>query len=341
MHAGLILLCLAATAYSMPNKAEGPLYRLRFDPYMETWATFKTDHGKNYESDQKEEAKRRDIFMSSLKKIEQHNWKYYNGEKSYYLGINQFADMTAEEYMAYNKLKAMNKTVIKCSQFMPPLNFFLPTKVDWRSKGYVTPVKNQGMCGSCWSFSTTGSLEGQHFRKTGELVSLSEQQLVDCSSTFGNMGCNGGLMDDAFEYINNVGGLERETDYPYEAQDEPCKFNKGKIVADLTACKDIPHESEDMLTKAVASVGPVSVAIDAGHNSFQLYSGGVYDEPDCSQTQLDHGVLVVGYGSLQGKDYWLVKNSWGTSWGSEGYIMMSRNKDNQCGIASSASFPVV
>eukprot|EP00916_Digyalum_oweni_P020062 GHVL01033533.1.p1 GENE.GHVL01033533.1~~GHVL01033533.1.p1 ORF type:complete len:350 (+),score=36.34 GHVL01033533.1:112-1161(+) len=345
----LILLCLTVvSAYALPSYvtrfdlARAPL-RLRFDPYETTWQQFKAEHGKKYLSEENESEKRK-VFIDNIHTIEQHNWEFFKMKKSYYLGINQFADMTTEEYQQYNKLmkqRATNNKTIECTKFMPPLNWGAPVSVDWRNKGYVTPIKNQGQCGSCWSFSTTGSLEGQHFRKSGKLVSLSEQQLVDCSAKFGNQGCNGGLMDQAFEYINSVGGVESEEEYPYEGEDDKCRFKESKVKADLSGCKDVPSESETDLMDAVASEGPVSVAIDASHSSFQMYAGGVYDEPECSSTELDHGVLVVGYGSDAGEEFWLVKNSWGTTWGKDGYIQMARNKDNQCGIATQASFPVV
>lgn len=356
--AAFLILCLGA-AHAKPQyvqmfdiqpaekpfvkPVDKPLARLRYDPYDETWESFKTDHGKDYGSDE-EEARRRLVFIDNVKKIELHNWEYFNMKKSYSLDINQFADLTFEEFKHYNRLQkpATNRnSTIKCTKYMRPLNWAAPVSVDWREKGYVTPVKNQGQCGSCWSFSTTGSLEGQNFRATGKLISLSEQQLVDCSGSFGNEGCNGGLMDQAFEYINSVGGIETEKDYPYMAEQEKCKFKSKKIAADLVACKDIESGSEKMLMEAVGSEGPVSVAIDASHQSFQFYDQGVYDEPQCSSEQLDHGVLTVGYGSENGQEYWLVKNSWGTTWGEEGYVKMSRNKGNQCGIATSASFPDV
>jgi len=250
---------------------------------------------------------------------------------------HEFTSMMNGYKMSY-KINSSNG-----STYLSPLtDVVLPSSVDWRTKGYVTPVKNQGQCGSCWSFSSTGSLEGQHFRKTGNLISLSEQNLVDCSKSYGNNGCEGGLMDYAFQYVRDNKGIDTENSYPYEAQDDSCRYNKRNIGATDSGFVDIPQGSEAKLKEAVASVGPVSVAIDASHESFQFYSKGVYDETDCSSESLDHGVLVVGYGTTsEGLDYWLVKNSWGTTWGDEGYIKMSRNKDNQCGIASSASYPLV
>ncbi|XP_020632122.1 cathepsin L-like [Orbicella faveolata] len=196
----------------------------------------------------------------------------------------------------------------KASTFLTPSNLKIPDTVDWRTEGYVTPVKNQAHCGSCWAFSTTGSLEGQHFKKTGKLVSLSEQNLVDCSESFGNNGCHGGLMDNAFKYIKSNDGVDTEQSYPYLAKVGTCHFNVSDVGATDTGFVDIASGDESALQAASASIGPISVAIDASHSSFQFYHTGVYDEPACSSTQLDHGVLVVGYGSEDGQDYWLVKN---------------------------------
>ncbi|CAF1005410.1 unnamed protein product [Didymodactylos carnosus] len=195
--------------------------------------------------------------------------------------------------------------------------------------------------GSCWAFSATGSLEGQHFKKYSALVSLSEQNLVDCSGKFGNMGCSGGLMDQAFAYIKANNGIDTEVSYPYEARNDVCRFNPENVGANDTGYTDIKSGSEADLQAAIATVGPISVAIDASHGSFQFYHSGVYNELQCSSVSLDHGVLAVGYDTTGTQDYYIVKNSWGTSWGNDGYIWMTRNKNNQCGIATMSSYPLV
>nr|AAO60046.1 midgut cysteine proteinase 3 [Rhipicephalus appendiculatus] len=308
------------------------------------WSAFKSLHGKEYDSDT-EEYYRLKIYMENRLKIARHNEKYAKSQVSYKLAMNEFGDLLHHEFVSTRNGFKRNyrDTPREGSFFIEPEGFedlHLPKTVDWRKKGAVTPVKNQGQCGSCWAFSTTGSLEGQHFRKMRKLVSLSEQNLVDCMQKLGNNGCGGGLMDNAFKYIKANKGIDTELSYPYNATDGVCHFKKSGVGATATGFEDIPARDENSWD-AVAPVGPVSVAIDASHESFQFYSEGVLDEPECSSDQLDHGVLVVGYGTKDGQDYWLVKNSWGTTWGDEGYIYMTRNKDNQCGIASSASYPLV
>jgi len=251
--------------------------------------------------------------------------------------LNKFADMTIEEFRNYyNGVVIKGPHDNKNTEVLPQVE--LPATVNWVTAGAVTGVKNQGQCGSCWSFSTTGSVEGAHFLATKSLVGLSEANLVDCSSDFGNQGCNGGLMDDAFQYIMQC-GIDTESSYPYVPETESCQYNAANIGAKITGYKDVTTGSEPALQTAVATIGPVSVAIDASHSSFQLYSGGVYYEPACSTTQLDHGVLAAGYGTSGSSDYWLVKNSWGADWGLQGYIWMSRNRQNNCGIATMSSYP--
>ncbi|XP_067942044.1 cathepsin L-like [Watersipora subatra] len=311
------------------------------DDLNEHWEMFKNVHSKAYGS-QEEETLRRIIWEGHIELIARHNREFDMGQHTYTLGINEYADMSNEEFVSI--MNGYRREVRNASavHFLPPSNFVAPDTVDWRTKGYVTKVKNQGQCGSCWAFSTTGSLEGQHFKASGSLVSLSEQNLVDCSRKEGNKGCQGGLMDNGFTYIANNKGIDTEASYPYTGKNGRCHFKAANVGATDSSFVDIKEGDESALQNAVAAVGPISVAIDASHSSFQLYRSGVYNERRCSSTKLDHGVLAVGYGtSTDGTEYWLVKNSWGSSWGKEGYVWMSRNKKNQCGIASSASYPTV
>jgi len=263
-----------------------------------------------------------------------------NGNASYTLGINHLGDLTSAEFKQYYLgYKPISRSYIRSQNEAPVSDRVdLPTSVDWRLKNAVTPVKDQGQCGSCWAFSTTGSLEGAFAIKTGTLTSLSEQELVDCSDSYGNEGCNGGLMDEAFEYVI-ANGLCTEASYPYTAADGTCKSKCTSAIdkGDLSSYKDLPQDESQFMT-AVAQQ-PVSIAIEADSMGFQFYLSGVFDNSGCG-TNLDHGVLIVGYGTDSGKDYWIVKNSWGGSWGEKGYIRMVRNK-NECGLTLSASYPIV
>ena len=297
--------------------------------------------------DELEELRRYTIWQSKKQFVIQHNLQA--NKFGYTLEMNKFSDMEMDEIGIKHKgLKLSN------SRTAPPSNFTklfqvnprekVPRRVDWRKKGAVTEVKDQGDCGSCWAFSTTGALEGQYFVENGKLISLSEQNLVDCSDDYGNMGCDGGRQEDAFDYIKDNGGIDTEESYPYEAKDGKCRFSlTDSSGATVTGYTTISAKDEVALKQAVATVGPIAVSIDASKNSFMQYSSGVYYEPLCSSSQrnLDHAVLVVGYGTHNGRDYWLVKNSWGEDWGMDGYIMMARNKDNNCGIATDALYPTL
>jgi cathepsin L len=348
MQTIVVLAVLVAAAMASPLGEHHGTTKINQSLNLE-WTMYKERHGKEYSSAD-EELARRVAWEDNLKIIESHNRLYAIGLKKYRLGATKFADMTNQEYrqmvLMKNKIDAATLVQKNLHQTLGHMGENptapMPKSVDWRKEGYVTGIKDQGQCGSCWSFSTTGSVEGQHFKATGKLVSLSEKNLMDCSGPEGNQSCDGGLMDQAFEYIIKNKGIDTEASYPYVPEDGRCKYNKANIGATISSYKDIPTGDEMSLASAIATVGPISVAIDASQSSFQLYDSGVYDEPACSSTQLDHGVLAVGYGTDQsGGDYYIVKNSWGVSWGMSGYIWMSRNKDNQCGIATASSYPIV
>ncbi|CAF3017585.1 unnamed protein product [Rotaria sp. Silwood2] len=308
------------------------------------WSLFKRVHKKQYASID-EEMTRRNIWEDNLARIHQHNLEADLGVYSYTLGMNQFGDMTHEEFKKQlNEFKIsanMEKHKFDHDTFFALSHVTVPRAVDWRTDGFVTSVKDQGACGSSWAFAATGALEGQHKHQTRRLVSLSVQNLIDCSTDFGNAGCNGGVIDSAFQYIKENGGIDTEESYPYEARNGKCRFNSTNIGANSTGFRDIKTMDEAALTYAIAIRGPIAVFIDASHSSFQFYQSGVYDEPNCSSTTLDHCGLVVGFNATDSQLYYIVKNSWGTTWGIDGYIWMSRNKNNQCGIATMASYPNV
>ncbi|XP_061364483.1 zingipain-2-like [Gastrolobium bilobum] len=306
----------------------------------ETHENWMSLYGKSYK-DAAQKQKRYQIFKHNLEFIESFNAA---GDKPFNLSINQFADITNEEFKA--SLNGQKKahvlgTATKTTSFKYANVTSIPTTVDWRERGAVTPIKDQGSCGSCWAFSTVASTEGIHQITTGELVSLSEQELVDCVK--GNSdGCNGGYVEDAFEFIVKKGGIASEAYYPYKGVDRTCKVKKETTNhgVRIKGYETVPANSEEALLKAVANQ-PVSVYIAAGGSAFQFYSSGVFTGK--CRTDVDHVVTVVGYGeSHDGTKYWLVKNSWGTKWGEEGYIRMKRDihaKEGLCGIATNPSYP--
>nr|GLL48380.1 cysteine proteinase 15A-like [Ipomoea trifida] len=312
------------------------------------FSLFKSKYGKSYGT-QEEHDYRFSVFKANLRRAKRHQLL----DPSAVHGVTKFSDLTPKEFRRTfhgvhksraNKLKLRLPADANKAPILPTDN--LPTDFDWRDHGAVTGVKNQGSCGSCWSFSTTGALEGAHFLATGELVSLSEQQLVDCDHMCDpeerdacDAGCNGGLMTTAYEYALTAGGLERESDYPYTGIDGTCKFDKNKIVASV-ANFSVVSLDEDQIAANLVKHGPLSVGINAVF--MQTYIGGVSCPYICSKN-LDHGVLLVGYGAagyapirLKNKPYWIIKNSWGENWGEDGYYKICRGHD-VCGVDSMVS----
>jgi len=305
------------------------------------------DFGKVY-INAEEKLSRFQVWLKNLEMIAQHNSDESNTFK---MRLNQFGDLSADEFSVYvhgnsgscyknNKLarKLSSKQITSSNNVNAN-----PTSVDWTTKGVVTPVKNQGSCGSCWSFSATGATECRIAIATTSLVSLSEQQLVDCSYKEGNLGCDGGDMDAAFKYIHSEGGLCTESAYPYKGTDGTCQATScGTKYDDITSYTDVTVDNEADLETATAA-GCVSVGIEADQSSFQFYSSGVLTGT-CG-TSVDHGVLVVGYGTTGTQEYWKVKNSWGTTWGEKGYVLICKDCDKngnkgECGIYTGPSYPV-
>jgi len=308
---------------------------------QQQWGSFKVTHKKQYLTPT-EEAYRMGVFQANLATIERHNQEHADGKQTWTMAVNHLADLTHDEFMIRNQLKVPDLPQRKQSYKMQAK--VAAAEVDWRTKGYVTGVKDQGQCGSCWAFGAIASLEAAHFETHGELISLSEQQLVDCDSQDG--GCNGGWYDTAWKYIKNEGGSNTETAYPYEARDGSCRVDSNGFVAAVSGCNGGPNffcdnhgmDGDEANLVAALNDRPQAVAVDATY--FQFYSGGVFHSALCSTSRLNHAVTAVGYGSDAGDDYYIVKNSWGASWGEDGYIRMARGTANMCGIANYPAYAI-
>lgn len=325
----LVVMVLCGVAHTLSNVS-----------LDEAWESWKITYRREYNG-LDEESIRRAIWEKNMLFIDAHNKEYELGMHSYNLGMNHFGDMTLEEVA--EKVMGLQMPMYQdlTNTYVPDDTVErLPKSIDYRKLGYVTSVKNQGSCGSCWAFSSVGALEGQLKKTKGKLVDLSPQNLVDCVTE--NDGCGGGYMTNAFKYVEDNNGIDSEESYPYVGMDEQCAYNVSGKAAACKGYKEIPQGNERALAAAVAKVGPVSVGIDAMQSTFLYYKSGVYYDPNCEKVDVNHAVLAVGYGvTPKGKKYWIVKNSWGEDWGKKGYVLMARNRNNACGIASLASFPIM
>jgi len=297
-------------------------------------------------------------FMKNKDLIAQHNARYYQKLETYLMKMNHFGDTTEDEFsqgINQEMMEKMDINVVDSNQTLPEdfehTEKDLPTSWDWRAQGAVTAVKNQGHCGSCWSFAATGVMEAANFLKSGELRSLSEQQLLDCVGKYyphakeklDKHPCKGGWYFWAFSYVKKQGGINSEEDYPYHAsnQDRKCRYDPQKYKGTVGNYHQVPAGKEYDLKEVVATKMPVAVAIGMKKPDFQnykFYSTGVFEPSDCPHKS-NHAVLVVGYGiTSDGQKYWLIKNSWGTGWGDDGYMKMARNHDNMCAISNWAFY---
>ncbi|KAF2070844.1 hypothetical protein CYY_007830, partial [Polysphondylium violaceum] len=299
-------------------------------------------------------------FKSNIKFIERYN--RCNSNSTMKLSLNQFADLSHKEfkhiYLSNLNISDIPQDIFTNQTDTPSpttptpnskpkasltenAKWSRPSRIDWRDWGMVNRVKNQGSCGSCYTFSAVGALESHYFRKTSKMLDLSEQQLVDCTGNYGNGGCSGGWMHNCYKYIQENGGINQQHIYPYQGTVGQCRYRSDYASAKVSSYVMIPRHDENALADAVASVGPVAVAYDASTREFMYYQKGIYYSENCDKYRTTHAVVVVGYDSENGVDYWSIKNSWGDGWGEKGYFRMRRNIGDKCGVATASSYPVV
>ncbi|XP_021934298.1 digestive cysteine proteinase 1 isoform X2 [Zootermopsis nevadensis] len=335
------------TCTSFPGPGDRHIYTFNpikefihnYDDHVETaFDHFKHRHDKDY-SDELENAQRKETFRQNLRFIHSKN----RAGHSFQLGVNHLADRTDLELKALRG-KQYSRGYNGGAPFpythLDRMLKDLPSNLDWRLYGAVTPVKDQSVCGSCWSFGTTGAIEGAYFLKYGHQARLSQQALIDCSWGYGNNGCDGGEDFRSYQWMMKHGGIPLEDEYGgYLGQDGYCHIDNVTLTANITGYVNVTSGDADALKVALLKHGPISVAIDASRKTFSFYSNGIYYDPECGNKpdQLDHAVLLVGYGTINGSPYWLVKNSWSNYWGNDGYILMSQ-KDNNCGVETDPTY---
>lgn len=333
--------------YSLVNEAPGhheiiagltvPGPITTFFPNLESfWNQFKTAHSKIYSRSL--ELKRKRQWIENLIRIHQHNEEARNGHHTYYLRANHLSDLNIYEYIRRMvRLSHSGRDFVAASPLSPvKRDAEIPEEWSWVDQGFITPAWDQKTCGSCYAFSIAASAEGQYFRKTKKIQNLSVQQIVDCSVLTGNLGCHGGSLRNTLRYCLHVGGLMAEGDYPYKNKQQICRFTPWQKKVNITSYVILPENDERALERAVATVGPVAVSINASPYTFQLYHKGIYDDPSCSSKRVNHAMVVVGYT----KDAWILKNWWGDHWGMNGYMYLRKGK-NRCAVAKYAGYPVV
>ncbi|WOL02246.1 zingipain-1-like [Canna indica] len=323
-----LLFLLHCSWYWLPASSSNPM------DMFEQWIA---QHGRQYK-DESEKLYRLGVFTGNMERVSSF---LQSDKRSYTIGLNRFADLTTEEFIAtFTGARSISSNTSKPAPMpFPYANMAAPSRIDWRDNGMVTPIKDQGSCGSCWAFSSVASIESINKIARGKLISLSEQELVACD--YNDAGCDGGLHYNAFAFVVSNGGITTEENYPYQPDQSACDAAKlSDHAVSITGYSLVPTEDEASLMKAVANQ-PVSVSIDA--SEFMLYTGGIFDGP--CEANLNHEVTLVGYGTdKNGTNYWIAKNSWGESWGDQGYLLLQKDvaeKEGLCGLAIRASFPII
>ncbi|XP_055714478.1 procathepsin L-like [Phlebotomus papatasi] len=308
------------------------------DETISSWEDYKRIFNRTYRRPFRERRSRK-AFGANLELVNAHNRAFSNNETTFRMAINQLADLSSHEYLV--RYIRMTSNEVPEDELREHVASFghqpdIPDAIDWRQEGFNTPPDNQKSCGSCYAFSIVHSIEGQIFKRTSKLISLSEQQIVDCSGGAGNHGCAGGSLRNTLRYLVSCGGLMRQQDYPYTASEGKCHFLAPLSVVNVSNWAILPSGSEMALAVAVATVGPIAVSINASPKSFQLYGDGIYDDRQCSANSVNHAMLIVGYTP----NYWILKNWWGERWGEHGYMRLQRHR-NLCGVANYAAYAIV
>lgn len=316
----------------------------RFPPEIseklgEYWNAYKARCNKSYSGSV--EAARRMTWEENLVTVYKHNLMAAAGHHNYTLRDNHIADLGTREYVRdmvklipSHKRRVSKESMVGAA--LHDLGHRIPSRWDWREAGFITPPENQKDCGSCYAYSIAAGIQGQIFKETGMSIPLSEQQLIDCSASTGNLGCSGGSLRNTLRYLEKAKGLMARAEYPYKGKQGSCRFQRDRSVVNITSWAVLPARDERALEAAVASIGPIATSINASPKTFQLYHEGVYDDERCSSDTVNHAMLIVGYTPTE----WILKNWWGDGWGENGYMRLAKNK-NRCGIANYAAYAKV